>query len=63
MLLTRDDLAKRWSTSLRTVDRRKKYGLLPWIDLSGGIGSRPMIRFRLTEIEEYEAKGSKKALL
>jgi hypothetical protein len=45
------------------VDRRKKYGLLPWIDLSGGIGSRPMIRFRLTDIEEYEAKGSKKALL
>ena len=63
MLLTRHDLAKRWTTSLRTIDRRKKLGLLRWIDLSGGIGSRPMIRFRLSDVEEYEKKMSKQPFI
>lgn len=30
--------------------------LLPWIDLSAGRGKRPMVRFRLEDIEQYEEK-------
>lgn len=56
MLLTRYALAKRWGTSVRTVDRRKDYGLLPWIDLAGGRGNRPMVRFQLSDVERYEEK-------
>jgi hypothetical protein len=63
MLLTRHDLAKRWTTSVRTIDRRKNLGLIPWIDLSGGIGNRPMVRFRLSDVEEYEKKMSKQPLI
>jgi len=55
-MLTRNELAKRWSTTPRTIDRRRAMGLLPWIDLSRGKGKRPQIRFRLKDIEEYERR-------
>jgi hypothetical protein len=55
-LYTRQWLAKRWHTSTRTVDRRRKLGILPWIDLAAGSGKRPLVRFRLQDIEEYEAR-------
>lgn len=53
-LLTRQELAERWATSIRTIDRRRKFGLIRWVDLSGGVGSRPMVRFRLSDVEHYE---------
>jgi hypothetical protein len=53
-MLTRKELAQRWRTTPRTVDRRRMLGLLPWIDLTQGRGSRPQIRFRLEDIVEYE---------
>ena len=53
--LTRQQLARRWSVSVRTVDRLRQKGQLPWIDLSGGSGARPVVRFRVSEIEDYES--------
>lgn len=61
-LLTRDQLATRWSCSVRKIDRMKKYGLIPWIDISGGIGTRPTVRFPVTLIEEFETRNLKKIL-
>ncbi len=57
--LTREGLANRWEVSRRTIDRKRKLGLLPWVDLSGGIGARPQVRFRLKDIERYEQQGVK----
>lgn len=56
MMLTRHDLAKRWQTTPRTIDRRRALGLLPWVDLARGKGKRPQIRFRLKDVEEYERR-------
>ncbi len=56
MMLTRQDLAKRWLTTPRTIDRRRAFGLLPWVDLARGTGGRPQIRFRLEDVEEYERR-------
>jgi hypothetical protein len=53
-VLTRQDLAKRWQTTPRTIDRRRAMGLLPWIDLAKGRGKRPQIRFRLEDVENFE---------
>ena len=53
-MLTRHQLAERWRTTTRTIDRRRVMGLLPWIDLARGTGKRPQIRFRLEDVEEYE---------
>jgi hypothetical protein len=53
-MLTRHQLAERWHTTPRTIDRRRALGLLPWIDLTRGTGKRPQIRFRLDDVEEYE---------
>jgi len=52
--LTRENLAERWKTTIRTVDRRRKLGLLPWHDLAGGRGKRPQVRFKIEDIETYE---------
>jgi hypothetical protein len=54
MLITRTELAKRWHTTPRTIDRRRALGLLPWVDLARGIGKRPQIRFKVEDIETYE---------
>ena len=53
-LMTREDLAARWKTSVRTIDRRRELGLVPWMDLAGGRGNRPCVRFKLSDIESYE---------
>jgi len=60
-LITRLDLAKRWQTSTRTVDRKRQLGLLPWIDIAGGHGKRPIVRFRLEDIEMFENSMTQKA--
>ena len=59
-LLTRNDLAKRWSVSKRTIDRLRKYGMVPWTDLSKGRGGKAIVRFRLGDIELYEERTTKK---
>ena len=52
--LSRQALATRWDTSARTVDRRRAMGLLPWIDLACGRGARPVVRFKLADVEAFE---------
>jgi len=56
LMLTRKDLAKRWKTTPRTIDRRRSLGLLPWVDLAKGVGKRPQIRFLLHDVQEYERR-------
>jgi hypothetical protein len=56
-MLTREAVATRWSVSTRTVDRRRHDGILPWVDLNRGRGRKPIVRFLLKDIEEYEGKG------
>jgi hypothetical protein len=62
IMFTRKALANRWGTSERTVDRKRKLGLIAWIDISGGKGKRPLVRFRLEDIEEYEGRMMQKAV-
>ena len=52
--LTRQDLANRWQTHTRTIDRLRNAGLIPWVDISGGKGRRPIVRFHLKDVEAYE---------
>jgi hypothetical protein len=62
-LLIREELAARWGTSKRTIDRKRQDGLLPWVDVSGGQGSRPIVRFRDDDVEEYERRPSTQDVL
>jgi len=57
VFLTREAVATRWSVSTRTVDRRRQDGILPWVDLNRGRGRKPIVRFSLKDIEDYEGKG------
>ena len=52
--LSRQALASRWNTSTRTVDRLRQAGKLPWIDFSVGRGARPLVRFKIEDVEAYE---------
>jgi hypothetical protein len=56
VFLTREALSERWCITTRTIDRQRTLGLLPWRDLSNGIGKRPIVRFKLSDIEECERK-------
>ncbi len=56
ILLTREALASRWSVSVRTLDRLRQDGLIPWADLRRGRGAKPVVRFLLSDIEEYEQR-------
>jgi hypothetical protein len=60
-LFSRNELAERWRVSARTIDRRRAMGLLPWIDLACGRGSRPVVRFSLADIQEFEVSARKDA--
>jgi len=62
-MLTRFVLAKRWKCSTRKVDRMREQGLLAWVDLSQGRGARPLVRFRLGDIEVLEARMVKGPLM
>lgn len=57
VFLTREAVATRWCVSLRTIDRRRLDGSLPWVDLNRGRGRKPIVRFMLRDIEDYEQKG------
>jgi len=54
--LTRQQLAKRWKVQLKTVDRLRQRGLLPWMDLSGGHGKKSLVRFSISDVEHYESR-------
>jgi hypothetical protein len=54
--ITRLELASRWGVSVRTVDRIRQSGELQWIDLRNGAGARPLVRFRIPDVEAYEAQ-------
>ncbi len=53
-LLTKNDVARRWNCSNRTVDRLRLHGRLPWLDLTGGRGGKPLVRFREVDVLAYE---------
>lgn len=51
---TRRKMAKRFDVSERTIDRWREQGLIAWLDLSGGKGKRPTVRFTEEAILEFE---------
>jgi hypothetical protein len=51
---TRAALAKRWGVTCRTIDRLRQAGNLSWIDIAGGRGARPIVRFALPDVEAFE---------
>jgi hypothetical protein len=56
IFLTREAVAARWSVSVRTVDRLRQDGSLPWVDLRGGRGGKPIVRFPIADVEDYEQR-------
>jgi hypothetical protein len=52
LFMTRQQLARRWNCGMRTIDRRRKSGLLPWVDL--GCGSKPIVRICWTDVLRIE---------
>jgi len=56
LYLSRRDLAVRWGISVKTVDRMRESGQIPWIYFSGRRGIRPVVRFALTDVEVFEAE-------
>lgn len=58
-ILSKKQVADRWSMSVRTVDRLRESGRLEWLDLAAGIGARPIVRFRLRDVEDYENRNFK----
>lgn len=52
--ISREALAARWGISTRTVDRLRDAGRLPWIDIAGGRGTRPLVRFKQEDVETFE---------
>ena len=63
---TRRQLSERWNVSLVTVDRMRASGRLPWIDLSGGTGKKPLVRFERADVLALDARakrGGDKSLL
>jgi hypothetical protein len=55
-LISRQKLAARWGCSVRTVDRLRVNGLIPWLDLVAGRGNKPLVRFRLQDVLDYEER-------
>ena len=56
LVLNRYQLAERWNCSARKIDRLRKQGLLPWLDLTAGQGKRPLVRFRLGDVIQFETQ-------
>jgi hypothetical protein len=48
-LLSRRELADRWSMSVETLKRRERCGILPFLKLGRGV------RYRLSDVERLEA--------
>jgi len=47
-------LALRWGVNAKTIDRLRKAGRLPWLDLTNGRGGKPLVRFREADVRAYE---------
>lgn len=60
MFITRSELAKRWKVCVRTIDRKRELGELPWVDVAQGRGARPCVRFKLSDIEALENRMAKR---
>lgn len=54
IFVNRQQLAERWQCSVRKIDRLRKLGLLPWVDLAAGQGKRPLVRFRFEDVTSFE---------
>ncbi len=52
--LSRAALATMWHVSIKTIDRLREADKLPWVDLSGGRGTRPLVRFKIEDVEAFE---------
>ncbi len=52
--LSRTGLAARWHVSVKTIDRLREADKLPWVDLSAGHGPRPLVRFKIEDVEAFE---------
>lgn len=50
-LLTRRQAAELLGVSLRTLDRLRREGLIPWIDVKAGRGGRGIIRLDHAALE------------
>lgn len=58
-LLTKHDVMIRLKVCQRTVDRLRENGLLPWLNI--GSGRKPLVRFRLSDVEQFEARSRQSA--
>ena len=54
MFFSRIDVAKRWGCSVRKIDRLRMLGLLPWLDLTAGLGKKPLVRIRRADVVLFE---------
>lgn len=62
-LFNRKELALRWGCSTRKIDRHRKRGELPWLDLTVKLGKRPSVRFKMEDILEFEEKCKMKTII
>ena len=53
-MITRRDVAERWSYSIETIKRLEKGGKLPSIRIGG------RVRYRISDIERLEQEGESK---
>lgn len=56
---TRKEVAGFLKVSKRTIDRLRRDGILPWVDLSAGRGKKPVVRFPAAAIENFLRANSK----
>ncbi len=58
-LLTEKEVAEWLQVSRRTLIRWRQLGQGPkWIDISGGRGRKPMIRYRMSDVLEFLRRNS-----
>lgn len=55
MLISRKQLAERWSLSTETLKRRERTGILPALKMGRGV------RYRITDIERIEKEAEVRA--
>jgi len=55
MLISRKQLAERWSLSTETLKRRERAGILPALKMGRGV------RYRITDIERIEKEAEVRA--
>ena len=58
-MLSRSETARLMGTSIRTIDRLKADGRLPFVDISAGKGRRPIVRFLATDVRCFIQRNRK----